>query len=455
MKYIIFTIALVLGVPVMAGASAFSKKIKHLLLSLLVISFLFGTKFSINILSMEYYRGPVRGYEISLSDLICLGLIIGMLLRTGNKIIWLPRFTGVFSLFFLYAVFSVYRSNYEIYGWFVIWQLFRMGVLYWCVVNFFATEEYSHESIVAIMRGYTITGLILLVISFKQKYLDGAYRTWAFFDHSNTIPSFALILLCVLLIWGLREEKLLGFQHLITLVAVLGLVFAVFSTSSRTGMVTAAGSVVCALIITNFRGSNKRAHRATLLIGVCMLIGSLMILDTFIYRFLYAPKESEEARNEFEIAAIMMADDHQFGVGLNQYSQVLTMEEEYRKHIKVMKNEEQGGVAHHIYLLTAAEMGYIGLYAFIFILGLLLLSMILFGITMKTIEQRLLLGLAVGFLVLYAIGLYEWVLRQSPVLYQFVVAAGFGQALINRVIQQRKQKDKCESTEITSERCPE
>ena len=100
-------------------------------------------------------------------------------------------------------------------------------------------------------------------------------------------------------------------------------------------------------------------------------------------------------------------------------------------------------------------MGYFGLYAFIFILGLLLFSMILFGITMKTIEQRLLLGLAVGFLVLYAIGLYEWVMRQSPVLYQFVVAAGFGQALINRVIQQRRENDNCKSAEIISERCPE
>lgn len=447
MKYIIFTIALVMGVPVMAGAAAFSEKIKHLLFSLLVVSFLFGTKFSINILSMEYYRGPVRGFEISLADLICLGLIIGMLLRNGNRIIWLPRFSGVFGVFFLFAVFNVYRSNYALYGWFVIWQLFRMGVLYWCVVNFFATENYSHESISAIMRGYAFTGLILFAISFKQKYLDGIYRTWAFFDHSNTIPSFALILLCALLIWGLREEKLTLFQLLVTLFAALGLVFSVFSTSSRTGMVTAGGSVFCALIITNFRGSSKRARRATLLIGICMLIGSLMILDTFIYRFLYAPKESEEARNEFETAAIMMADDHPFGVGLNQYSQVLTLEENYRKHIEVMRNEEQGGVAHHIYLLTAAEMGYAGLYAFIFILGLLLFSMIVFGITMKTIEQRLLLGLAAGFLVLYAIGLYEWVMRQSPVLYQFVVAAGFGQALINRVIQQRR--------EIISEGCPE
>jgi hypothetical protein len=110
----------------------------------------------------------------------------------------------------------------------------------------------------------------------------------------------------------------------------------------------------------------------------------------------------------------------------------------YRQHITVMANEEQAGVAHHIYLLTAAEMGWFGMYFFITIVILCELSMVFYGISWKTYEQRLLLGLSVGFLVLFAIGLYEWVIRQTPVLYQLVVATGFGQALITKVKQQRK-----------------
>jgi len=42
--------------------------------------------------------------------------------------------------------------------------------------------------------------------------------------------------------------------------------------------------------------------------------------------------------------------------------------------------------------------------------------------------------------VLFAIGLYEWVIRQTPVLYQLVVTTGFGQALITKVKQQRKMQ---------------
>jgi hypothetical protein len=116
----------------------------------------------------------------------------------------------------------------------------------------------------------------------------------------------------------------------------------------------------------------------------------------------------------------------------------LTDLKKYREHFKVMKNEEEGGVAHHIYLLTAAELGYGGMYAFVGLVVLFGLSMVLFGITWKSLEQRLLLALAVGFFVLFLIGFYEWVIRQSTVLYQLVVAVGFGQALINSVKIQKK-----------------
>lgn len=439
MKYIIFTIALVIGVPSMTGVSLVSSKLRNLLFAGMIVTFLFGSKFSINIMSMEYYRGPVRGFEVTLADLICMAQILTIILRSANRVVWFPRFFLPLFTFFLFSIFNVYQSDYAIYGWFVIWQLFRVGMLYWCVFNFFVTQDCSTGSLSAIWLGYVGTGIIIFAITFKQKYLDGIYRAWAFFDHSNTVPSFVLIILCGLLVWGLYDRRLSMITFLLTLFASLGLVFATFSTGSRTGMVTAAGSVVCALVIANRGGSSSRLRLATIFMVVAMGIGGLMVVDTLIDRFLNAPESSEEARNEFEIAAVMMADDHQYGVGLNQYSQVLTMEEQYRKHIQVMKNETQGGVAHHIYLLTAAEMGYTGLYAFIVIIGLFEVSMIWYGLRWRTLEERLLLGLSVGILVFYLIGLYEWVFRQSPVLYQYVMAVGFGQALIVKVKQERSR----------------
>jgi hypothetical protein len=185
----------------------------------------------------------------------------------------------------------------------------------------------------------------------------------------------------------------------------------------------------------------SRIRLATIFLILAMLVGTLFVIDTVIYRFLNAPESSEQARNEFEVAAIMMADDYSIGVGLNQYSEVLTMQDKYREHFAAMKYEEEGGVAHHIYLLTAAEMGWFGMYFFIAIIGLLTGTMIISGFPMRTLEQRLLMALAIGFFVLFAIGLYEWVLRQSPVLYQFTIAAGLGQALVARVKEARHKPE--------------
>jgi len=442
MKFLLFYLALIVGIPVIAGATAFSKKLKYLALIAMVTSFLFNSQFSINLMSMEHYRGPVRGFEITIADIIAVGLIIGMLLRTGSRIVWRPRFTVVLLAFFVFSIINVYRSEYRIYGWFAVWQLFRMGLIYWCISNFFATEEYSRTSIRVLMSAYTVTALILTIIALKQKYLDGIYRIFAFFDHSNTVPSFALFFLCAIMVWVLTDTELKPVPFIIALISALGMTVAILSTGSRTGIVTAAGSLVAALVIANFRRKSTRIRYTTIFLTLCMLAGGLMVIDTVIDRFLNAPEESEEARNEFEIAAIMMADDYGTGVGINQYSQVLTDNEEYRQHISVMKYEEQAGVAHHIYLLTAAEMGWWGMYVFIFIIFIFILSMFVHGISWKSDEQRLLLALVVGFAAVFAIGMYEWVLRQSPVLYQLTVASAFSQALITRVVQNGKTRKK-------------
>lgn len=432
MKYLVFLAAMAAGVPFIAIVSSISVRLKRLFFALMVVSFLINSMTSINFFSMEYYRGPVRGFEVTFADLIAWGLAIGMLVRTPHKIVWVPRFTGILLMFLFYAVVSLYRAGNSILGWFAIWQLARMGALYWVSVNFFKTEDVGRESINALIGAYIASGLILGLITFKQKYLDGIYRAWAFFDHSNTIPSFAVIMLTVLLVWLLSDQKTGLVVFLLALLASLATLFAIFATGSRTGMATAGALVVGSLIVGNRKNTRLRTKRTTFMLIACLVIGALLVADTVIDRFLNAPATSEEARNEFEVAALMMADDHPTGVGLNLYSKVLTEEQAYRRHIAVMQYEQQAGVAHHIYLLTAAEMGYVGMGAFILILLIFLASMLGRGIRWNTLEQRLLLALSMGFAMVCAIGLYEWVLRQTPVLYQTVVALAFGQALFDR-----------------------
>ncbi len=444
MKYIAFALAIVVGIPGMMMVSIIIPKIKYLLVSLMIFTTMLGARVSINFLSMEHYRGPSRGFEITITDIIVMALILVLVATKARQIIWIPKTFLICLLFFILAVINVVISPVPIYGYFFLWQIFRAAMLYWCIINLIVTEEGSMEILTAIWAGFVAIGIFMLLIAFKQKYLDGYYRIPALFDHSNTVPSFLIMPLCMLLIWGMADKRLGFIQYGLSMAASLGMIFAIFATGSRTGYVVAAGSVVAAIMIVNLRKrrlsvDQMRIRFSTLVIIIAMTIGGLMVIDTVIYRFLHAPEESEGAREEFNYAAEMMAEDKFFGVGLNQYSYALTNVEKYREHIVIMANEEEGGVAHHIYLLTAAEMGYTGLAVFILLLASIVIPIGLNGLRWKHLDHLLLLGLAVGIIAFLMIGFLEWVFRLTPVIYMFAMTSGVGIALVTLDRQRRKE----------------
>ena len=103
---------------------------------------------------------------------------------------------------------------------------------------------------------------------------------------------------------------------------------------------------------------------------------------------------------------------------------MLTNNTEYRTGITVMKNEPQAGVCHHIYKLTAAELGYAGLGLFLLILARFEWRMLRYAWSGGRLEGLLLAGWALGCLALHLGGLLEWAFRVTPVVQEFMVVAG-------------------------------
>ena len=68
MKYLAFTFLSLMLVPATALLSSSSRVWKGRLLALLIFSVALGDVSNINFLSMETYRGPERGFEVSLTD---------------------------------------------------------------------------------------------------------------------------------------------------------------------------------------------------------------------------------------------------------------------------------------------------------------------------------------------------------------------------------------------------
>ncbi|HEX9166533.1 MAG TPA: hypothetical protein VF862_11545, partial [Gemmatimonadales bacterium] len=134
----------------------------------------------------------------------------------------------------------------------------------------------------------------------------------------------------------------------------------------------------------------------------------------------------------FNAAADQMLRDHPLGIGFNQFSWALSNVPRYRDNLVVMANEDQGGVAHHIYRLTAAELGWPGLVLFLGVVGRFLWLALRAGWRHRTLEGSLLAMAGLGFAALHLSGFLEWGFRITPIFYLFLVMGGFAVALEER-----------------------
>ncbi len=427
-KYLAFGLAALVGVPLMMQLGLSGARGRAWLLTLLVLSTGVGKNTSINFMSVESYRGPNRGFEVQLTDLIALSLALVLVSRFSRRLSWLPFNSLVLGLYFGVAAFSVAQSPSPLYGLFTIWLLLRAGLIYWVIVNTLLIGT----PLTGLWRGFVAEAMVLAFTSLYQKYGQGFYRVHGPFDHSNTIPLYANLFMPILLLWGLSDRRATRLRTAVTLASALGLVASVVFTFSRAGTALALLCLVGSVTVANLRVRSRRTRIFSAVMAVVMLGGLVKALPSFLDRMANAPESSEQARHEFNDAARLMAQDHSLGVGLNNFSLVLSNDERYREGIVVMANEEQAGVCHHIYWLTAAELGYGGLGLFVVIMLRFSLRALATGWSGRSLEHQLAWGVWFGLGALHCSGFLEWCFRVTCVTDMFVICCGLAVALGER-----------------------
>ena len=433
MKYILFLTFGACIIPTAAYLAMISNCWRGWLLSALVFSTAIGNKSKINFISMESYRGPDRGFEITLTDLICWGLILAMvtqyiyhnhLARYDSlwcKIKIIPSNTFWMFAFFISACISSLDAPSLLFAGFTLFKLGKIYLLYWCVSNCTRITGCQRP----IFYGLVATGFYIAAIAFYQKYGIGIYRVNGPFDHSNSIPPYLNQIIPVLLIWTACYRNLNWFEVLLGLAASLGMIFSVVATFSRAGVAFMGLSLMAVLTFIVWRERSIRVYAVSALLLIFITAGAFKAANSYMDRIQNAPKASETARDEFKIAADMMIHDHFWGVGLNNFSYVLTNTEKYNAHMFVLANEDSAGVCHQIYLLTAAETGYPGLAIFLIIITSFMVRSGWNAFCHKTFESNLLFGIFMGFCVLHVSGLLEWAFRITPIFYMFIIQCGF------------------------------
>lgn len=415
MKFVVLAVALMV-MPIVGVIARRRPTLHHTLLAAATFLPYVGELFSMNLYSVPEYRGESIGFELSLVDLVLLALHFAlptpaptpMAMRRG--------------LYLGAIVLSLVGAPLVLFGLFSTWKLLRMYALF-AVLHRHALRP---ELTPVMLRGLALGAVYATYVALEQRYLHGMLRCRGPMPHSNTLSMsinlFAPMWVALLLV---------GRGGILAMLALGGGAICVVLAQSRTSLVlfgVAAVLVYAGSVRRRFDGRKVRWA----LIGLVAVTALLAVsLDSILDRFAQAPKTSAEARDHFNDAAALMLGDHPLlGIGINQYSHVLSSAG-YADAVGVLQVDRHG-VAHHLYWLTLAELGILGFLAY---LSLLLPPM--FRAVAPVFDRRLrsdvradvLLGLAVGFLVTHIQGFAEWVLRQSEMSQLFWIAIAIAEGL--------------------------
>ncbi|MHB2020669.1 MAG: O-antigen ligase family protein [Candidatus Xenobia bacterium] len=421
MKYALLAAAAVVLVPLTCSLAVSGARARGWLLALLILTI--GTvamnKFGrVTFVSMQDYRGLDRGFPVTLCDLIAIGLGLGMALRLPHRLAWLPRGSLPMVCYFLIACAATTQASVPLYSAFALFKLAKAFLLFWVICN----AARTCASVDDVWKGYAALGMFLFLYGCLEKIRFPGTALQGPFDHQNQFCLFLDQLIPVLLMWGLAERR--PSRMLITLVAALGCCVCEVATSSRAGIAILAFNVVACLVVANLLAPRPRIRAVSLLVFAFMALGALKAAPHIIERIETAPVESLLTREEFNHAARLMADRYPLGVGPNNWSYVLTnTSDDYGLEMALVENDDQVGVCHNNYLLTAAEMGWSGLLLLLVVL-VRFLDITLRGALRASDPSRLILfGFLLGALAVDAQNLLEPSFFTAPVLSLFLANA--------------------------------
>jgi len=419
-KYVAFAAMVIVGIPAIALAATYRARLREWLVSAMVFAAaLTGPgPFKINFVSMEAYRGPDRGFEVTLMDLLAVGLAISLLVRDRRRIAWIPWNTFWMFAYLGVAVLSIMDARDPILSWFTVFKLVRSYGLYWCTVNLLR----AGVPLSAFWRGFVAAALYVAFVAVKQKYLHHVYRVNSVFDHPNILPLFLNQFLPLLLAVGLAETSVR--RALLSLGAACAAILTVVLTFSRAGIALSMLSSLATLWYANRRAPSARVRAATVVAACAMLALGAVTARGVIARFQTAAEESAMARDEFNRAADRMVADHPLGVGVNQFTLVLSKAPEYRRFIEVMAGESQAGVCHHIFRLTLAETGWLGLAVFLVVILRLMARPAWQAMRRRGPDALFFAAMLFGAAALHLQGFLEWGFRVTSIFSVFMICSG-------------------------------
>ena len=365
----------------------------------------------------------VPGLQVTIIDLIAVAIYCALWDRKNSI-----RFHIPFILYLIAITQSAFHADKPLAALFYVWQFVRIYFFVTVIAKACTTPEVPTQ----LLKGMALGLLVQLSVTLWQKFGLHVLEPSGTFPHRNTLglvlhlvvsPHFALFLA------GQRQ-----LQNAAT--PLLGLTIASIIASRA-----AVGIIGFNLAVTYMLSCLRERTRWKAMIGLAgVLVVAVMApiaYQTLEKRFERDPLMEHEydERAAFNRAALLMLDDHPFGVGVNHYSYV-GKNYGYSIRAGVYPNEANlNNTVHNAYMLAAAEAGYLGFISFIILCACPLWIALKYVWKSQRNDPRgdLLLGLATGFLATYIHSYFEYVIVMKDVQYILGIAMGMTFGLAHQI----------------------
>lgn len=423
-----------------------SRHARDLFFALMVMLAPMTELYDVNFVSRDFYRGTVRGFEVSVVDILSASVLLSLLLvpRPGQRRLYWPASLGFMIVYAGYCALNVAISEPRLFGLFELSKIARGLMIFFAVAMYVRDERDLRVLLIALALVIGYEGFLAL----KQRYLWGIHRVFGTLDHSNSLS--ALVCLVAPVFVAAFNSRLPVWLKLLCAAALASSAVTVILAISRAGVVTLALVLTgCALVTMSYRLSARKL--ATLLL-VAVAVSALAAKSWATLRERFAEstltEEYSQKRNQgrgyYLRVAHAIAEERPFGVGLNNWSYWVSnhygprlgykftpyrgTDREPSYHIRpgaTNIDNPQAAPAHNLGALTLGELGYPGLLLFALLwTRWLTLGLRFFWRRSQDPMRRVAIGIFFGMLGLWLQSLTEWVFRHSPVFYMFHILLG-------------------------------
>jgi hypothetical protein len=443
-----------------AVAATWFQRVRDIFFFLMVSVAVFAERLDVNFLSQAWYRGTTRGVQVTLLEILAFGLLIGCWIgRRGGERRWFwPASLGLMLAYTAYAALSVLVSEPRIFG---VFELSKMAA---GILVFLAAAAY--------VRGKREWTLLLVALgcavgfeglwAVKQHFLTKVDRVQGTLDHANSLSMYFCLTVPPLVAAAFAgwSRALRWFCAAASGLGAVGVVM----TVSRAGIPVFAAVVLGAALASASWRLNARelVVRAVLVACVAALVAGAWTQVARRYADVTMEEEyfdpTVDGRGIYLRLAGMIAEEHFFGVGLNNWSYQVSRTYGARLGFRFVDydylvstygtsddvlyaDSYLAAPAHNLAALTLGELGVPGLVLF----GLLWLRWFGMGAAFLPMPRRepmrvMGVGLLFGVCGIFGQSLTEWVYRQTPIYLTFCIMLGTLASLAAARRRSRKEK---------------